>query len=79
MQSRFKEIEDVRGLGAMMAMELSHGAEAIVEEARRRGVLLLLAGKRDVIRILVPLVVSDAELDEGLAILAAATAQVFAK
>jgi 4-aminobutyrate aminotransferase/(S)-3-amino-2-methylpropionate transaminase len=79
MQSQFKEIEDVRGLGAMMAMELSRGAEAIVEEARRRGLLLLLAGQRDVIRILVPLVVSDAELDEGLAILGAATAQVFAQ
>jgi 4-aminobutyrate aminotransferase/(S)-3-amino-2-methylpropionate transaminase len=79
LQPQFKEIADVRGLGAMMAMELSLGAEAIVEEARRRGLLLLLAGERDVIRILVPLVVSDAELDEGMAILGAATAQVFAE
>jgi 4-aminobutyrate aminotransferase / (S)-3-amino-2-methylpropionate transaminase / 5-aminovalerate transaminase len=60
-------------------MELSRGAEAIVDEARRRGLLLLLAGERDVIRILVPLVVSDAELDEGLAILGAAAAKVFAE
>jgi 4-aminobutyrate aminotransferase/(S)-3-amino-2-methylpropionate transaminase len=78
MQARFKEIQDVRGLGAMMAMELSHGAEAIVEAARRRGLLLLLAGNRDVIRILVPLVVSDAELDEGFTILEAATAEAYA-
>ncbi len=78
MQSRFKEIEDVRGLGAMMAMELSRDAGAIVEAARARGLLLLLAGKRDVIRILVPLVVSDAELDEGLAILEAAAAEAYA-
>ena len=78
MQSQFKEIADVRGLGAMMAMELSHGAEAIVEEARRRGLLLLLAGERDVIRILVPLVVNDAELDEGLTVLEAAAAEAYA-
>lgn len=78
LQSQFEEIVDVRGLGAMMAMELSSGAEAIVEAARGRGLLLLLAGKRDVIRILVPLIVSDDELDEGLAILASATAEVCA-
>ena len=78
MQARFSEIRDVRGLGAMMAMELSNGAEAIVEAARGRGLLLLLAGNRDVIRILVPLVVSDAELDEGLTILEAAAAEAYA-
>jgi 4-aminobutyrate aminotransferase-like enzyme len=78
LQSQFEEIVDVRGLGAMMAMELSSGAEAIVEAARGRGLLLLLAGKRDVIRILVPLIVSDDELDEGLAILASAIAEVCA-
>lgn len=78
MQARFNEIQDVRGLGAMMAMELSRGAEAIVEAARRRGLLLLLAGNRDVIRILVPLVVSDAELDEGLTILEASAAEAYA-
>jgi 4-aminobutyrate aminotransferase/(S)-3-amino-2-methylpropionate transaminase len=78
MQTRFNAIQDVRGLGAMMAMELSHGTEAIVEAARRRGLLLLMAGNRDVIRILVPLVVSDAELDEGLTILEAAAAEAYA-
>lgn len=78
LKSRFEEIEEVRGLGAMMAMELSSGAEALVEAARRRGLLLLLAGKRDVVRILVPLVIGDDELDEGLETLDAAAAEVFA-
>jgi 4-aminobutyrate aminotransferase/(S)-3-amino-2-methylpropionate transaminase len=79
LQSQYAQIEDVRGLGAMMAMELSTGAPAILEAARRCGLLLLLAGNRDVIRILVPLVVTDDELDEGLAMLSAATAEVFSQ
>jgi 4-aminobutyrate aminotransferase/(S)-3-amino-2-methylpropionate transaminase len=77
LQSRFAQVEDVRGLGAMMAMELSSGAPEIVAAARRRGLLLLLAGERNVVRILVPLVVSDDELDEGLAILSASMEEVY--
>jgi 4-aminobutyrate aminotransferase/(S)-3-amino-2-methylpropionate transaminase len=69
LQSRFEQIEDVRGLGAMVAMELATGAEQIVDAARERGLLLLLAGKRNVVRILVPLVIDDADLDEALGIL----------
>ncbi len=69
LQSRFSGIEDVRGLGAMVAMELSCGAEAIVDAARERGLLLLLAGKRNVVRILVPLIIDDADLEEALRIL----------
>jgi 4-aminobutyrate aminotransferase/(S)-3-amino-2-methylpropionate transaminase len=74
LQARFPAIEDVRGLGPMQAMELTSGAERVVEEARERGLLLLLAGKRDVIRILVPFVIDDDELSEALEILAASTA-----
>ncbi len=76
LQARFAEIEDVRGLGAMVAMELSSGAPQIVETARERGLLLLLAGKRNVIRILVPLVIDDAELGEALEILTASVETV---
>ncbi|MGC1381013.1 MAG: aspartate aminotransferase family protein [Candidatus Baltobacteraceae bacterium] len=79
LQSAFPQVEEVRGLGAMMAMELASGAPAVAEAARERGLLLLLAGKRNVIRILVPLVVSDAELDEGFAILRAAMHDVFTR
>ncbi len=77
MQEEFPQIEDVRGLGAMVGMELSSDAGAVLGAARRRGLLLLLAGKRNVIRILVPLVVSDDELEEGLAILRASLKEVY--
>jgi 4-aminobutyrate aminotransferase/(S)-3-amino-2-methylpropionate transaminase len=76
-RDRFDAIGDVRGLGAMMAIELVHGREskdpapelasAVVEAATERGLLLLKSGiYSNCIRVLVPLVITDAELDEAL-------------
>ena len=76
-QARFDAIGDVRGLGAMLAIELVHDrdskepapdlATAIVKAAGERGLLLLKAGiYSNVIRVLVPLVIDDALLDEAL-------------
>jgi 4-aminobutyrate aminotransferase/(S)-3-amino-2-methylpropionate transaminase len=75
-------IAEVRGLGAMVAMELCKNGDphqpdaeltkAIAAEATRRGLILLTCGTYgNVVRILVPLTASDAILDEGLAIIAA--------
>jgi 4-aminobutyrate aminotransferase/(S)-3-amino-2-methylpropionate transaminase len=86
-QERFAQVGDVRGLGAMLAIELVHDrdsrapapelAEAVREEAFRNGLLLLGAGiYGNVIRVLVPLVVTDAELDEALAVWEGALADV---
>jgi 4-aminobutyrate aminotransferase/(S)-3-amino-2-methylpropionate transaminase len=74
-------IGDVRGLGAMVAIELfEHGDLArpaaaltrnVVAEAARRGLILLSCGTYgNVIRVLVPLTASDLLVDEGLSILA---------
>jgi 4-aminobutyrate aminotransferase / (S)-3-amino-2-methylpropionate transaminase / 5-aminovalerate transaminase len=76
-QQRYPEVGDVRGLGAMLAIELVRDpmtkepapelAGRVTEEAARRGVLLLKAGiSGNCIRVLCPLVISDAELEEGL-------------
>jgi 4-aminobutyrate aminotransferase / (S)-3-amino-2-methylpropionate transaminase / 5-aminovalerate transaminase len=68
-QERFPEIVDVRGLGGMLAIELDRPdvASKVVEEALSRGLLLLKAGVTgNAIRVLVPLVISDAELEEAL-------------
>ena len=78
-QERFAAIGDVRGLGAMLALEFvrdratkepdSELATAVVEAAAERGLLLLKAGiYSNCIRVLCPLVISDAELDEALAV-----------
>src|SRR5450830_1399270 len=74
-------IGDVRGLGAMVAIELFENGDKsrpdanltknVVAEAARRGLVLLSCGTYgNVIRILVPLTASDALIEEGLAILA---------
>jgi 4-aminobutyrate aminotransferase / (S)-3-amino-2-methylpropionate transaminase / 5-aminovalerate transaminase len=76
-QSRWSRIGDVRGLGAMLAIELVRDpatkepapelVEAVVDEALQRGLLLLKAGVHDnCIRVLCPLTTTDAELDDGL-------------
>jgi 4-aminobutyrate aminotransferase / (S)-3-amino-2-methylpropionate transaminase / 5-aminovalerate transaminase len=76
-QGRWDAIGDVRGLGAMLAIELVHDratkapapdlATRVVEAAAERGLLLLKSGiYSNCIRVLVPLVISDAELDEAL-------------
>ena len=74
-------IGDVRGLGAMVAIELFEEGDTarpdaaltrkVVAEAARRGLILLSCGTYgNVIRVLVPLTASDLLVDEGLALLA---------
>jgi 4-aminobutyrate aminotransferase / (S)-3-amino-2-methylpropionate transaminase / 5-aminovalerate transaminase len=76
-QERFDRIGDVRGLGAMLAIEFVKDrdtkepdaalATAVVEGAAERGLLLLKSGiYSNCIRVLCPLVLTDAELDEAL-------------
>jgi 4-aminobutyrate aminotransferase/(S)-3-amino-2-methylpropionate transaminase len=76
-QSRWPRIGDVRGLGAMLAIELVRDpatkepapelVEAVVGAALQRGLLLLKAGVNgNCIRVLCPLTTTDAELDDGL-------------
>jgi 4-aminobutyrate aminotransferase/(S)-3-amino-2-methylpropionate transaminase len=76
LQERYPQIGDVRGLGAMCAMELVKGpdktpdkdlAGKILVECNRRGVILMGAGLySNVIRVLSPLVITDEQLEEGL-------------
>jgi 4-aminobutyrate aminotransferase len=67
-------IVEVRGLGAMLAIELPPDVVApTVAAARERGLLLLSCGLYgEAIRLLPPLTLTDEELDEGLGTLEAA-------
>jgi 4-aminobutyrate aminotransferase/(S)-3-amino-2-methylpropionate transaminase len=76
-QERWPAIGDVRGLGSMLAIELVSDpvtckpakelARRVTDEAFRRGLLLITCGVYgNCIRVLVPLVISDPELDEAL-------------
>ena len=74
---------DIRGLGAMIAVEFVTDFETaapdaaftkrVIAHALQRGLLLLSCGMHgNALRIMVPLTASDAIIDEGLAILEAA-------
>jgi 4-aminobutyrate aminotransferase/(S)-3-amino-2-methylpropionate transaminase len=76
-QARWPSIGDVRGLGAMLAIELVHDpvtkepapdlVVAVIDAALQRGVILLKAGVHaNCIRVLCPLTIEDAVLDEAL-------------
>jgi 4-aminobutyrate aminotransferase/(S)-3-amino-2-methylpropionate transaminase len=86
-QERFGAIGDVRGLGAMLALELVADAvtrqaapelaSEVIDDAARRGLLLLKAGlESNCIRVLCPLTIEAAELEEGLAVWEEALAAV---
>jgi len=83
LQEHYPLIGDVRGLGGMAAIELvkdrstkepdSQAASDVLTAAHHRGLVLIKAGMYDnVVRILVPLCVTDEQLNKGLDILEAA-------
>ncbi len=72
--ARVPAVGEVRGLGPMLALELAEQtpalAQATVEAAFERGLVLLTCGTYgNVVRLHVPLVISDEELARGLDIL----------
>jgi 4-aminobutyrate aminotransferase/(S)-3-amino-2-methylpropionate transaminase len=86
-QQRWSIVGDVRGLGGMQAIELVKSQETktpAADETKRitqycyeHGLITITAGSySNVIRILVPLVASDDQMDEGLDVLEAALATV---
>ena len=89
MAERFPLIGDVRGLGAMMALELvsdrdkktpaPEQTKKLAAWCQEHGLILLSCGKYgNVIRTLMPLVITDGQLDEGLDILEKGLAAVSA-
>ena len=86
MKSKFSIIGDVRGRGAMQAIELvkpgttepnPDAVTAAVKYAQQKGVLILTAGTyANVIRLLPPLIINEDLLHEGLEILDEALASI---
>ncbi len=79
-QEEFDIIGDVRGLGAMVAMELvkdrktrapaADKAKALVSRCFEKGLIVLACGNYgNVIRTLMPLVIAEEELERGCAVL----------
>jgi len=87
LQVKYSAIGEVRGVGAMVAIELVKNrradqpdadlTKALVQAAARHGLIILSCGVySNVIRFLAPLTISDALLSEGLDLLDAALAEV---
>jgi 4-aminobutyrate aminotransferase/(S)-3-amino-2-methylpropionate transaminase len=87
-QKRWPMIGEVRGLGAMQALELVQSTdkrEPAAEETKQvtqycyeHGVITISAGSYgNVIRLLMPLVISDAQMDEALDVLEGALKTVY--
>ncbi|MGH7377853.1 MAG: aspartate aminotransferase family protein [Candidatus Methylomirabilales bacterium] len=68
LQARLPVIRALRGRGLLIGIEVAADAKAIVAKCMERGLLILTAGD-DVLRLVPPLILSEAEADEGLAIL----------
>jgi 4-aminobutyrate aminotransferase/(S)-3-amino-2-methylpropionate transaminase len=86
-QKKWSLVGDVRGLGGMCAIELVRNAETrepadsetkeIAKYCYERGLIMITAGTfNNVIRILVPLIVTDGQFNEGLDVIEAALASV---
>jgi 4-aminobutyrate aminotransferase/(S)-3-amino-2-methylpropionate transaminase len=89
-QSRFELIGEIRGLGAMRALELVKSRETrepapdetkrIAQYCYEHGLITITAGSYgNVIRLLVPLVITENQMDEGLDVLEEALASVSGK
>jgi predicted acetylornithine/succinylornithine family transaminase len=77
MQKKHPAIVDLRGAGLMWGLDLNVDAAAVHEAAIRHGVLVnRTAGT--VIRLLPPLIITEAELDRALGMLDAAFSEVLA-
>jgi 4-aminobutyrate aminotransferase/(S)-3-amino-2-methylpropionate transaminase len=90
LQQRNTSVGEVRGLGAMVAMELVKNRDphspdadltkALVQRAGKHGLVLLSCGiYGNVIRFLVPLTASDAIVNEGMDIMERSLEELQAK
>ncbi|MEY4000768.1 MAG: hypothetical protein RLZZ626_1123 [Actinomycetota bacterium] len=86
MQAKYDIIGDVRGRGAMIAIEFvesgtlnpnSAASDALIKHCHQNGVLVLNAGTyANVIRFLPPLAITDAQLNDALDVLEAGLAKL---
>jgi len=78
-RKKYKIVGEIRGLGAMLGLTLVKGSqrEPAADEAKKlaafcleRGLIILVCGTySNVVRVLVPFVITDAQLEKGLSIL----------
>jgi 4-aminobutyrate aminotransferase/(S)-3-amino-2-methylpropionate transaminase len=85
-RKKYKIVGEIRGLGAMLGLTLVKGdtREPAADEAKKlaafcleRGLIILVCGTySNVVRVLVPFVITDAQLEKGLSILEQGLAEI---
>ncbi|XP_062169591.1 acetylornithine aminotransferase, mitochondrial-like [Alnus glutinosa] len=62
-------VREIRGLGLIIGIELDVSANPLVDACRNAGLLVLTAGKGNVVRLVPPLIITEQELDHAAEIL----------
>lgn len=62
-------VKEVRGLGLIVGIELDVSASPLVDACRNSGLLILTAGKGNVVRLVPPLVITEKELEQAVEIM----------
>ncbi|KAL9083127.1 MAG: hypothetical protein Q9165_008657 [Trypethelium subeluteriae] len=79
LQKRYPEVvQEVRGKGLILGLQLSQDPAPVVTACRERGLLVITAGT-NTLRFVPPLVVSEEQIEEGMSILNEAIKVVFEK
>ena len=90
MMKKCPVIREVRGIGSMQAIEFikdaktwqpdTQACQKVIARALKNGVILAGAGlNRNVIRLLIPLVITEEQLNEGLDVIEEAVKSVLRK
>ncbi|KAJ0980782.1 hypothetical protein J5N97_009037 [Dioscorea zingiberensis] len=64
-----QHVKEVRGLGLIVGIELDVPASPLVDACREAGLLILTAGKGNVVRLVPPLIISEQELEQAAEVL----------
>ncbi|CAA7019992.1 unnamed protein product [Microthlaspi erraticum] len=62
-------VKEVRGEGLIIGVELDVPASSLVDACRESGLLILTAGKGNVVRIVPPLIISEEEIERAVEII----------
>jgi acetylornithine aminotransferase len=69
-------VTEVRGRGLILGLQLTSDSTPVITAARERGLLIISAGT-NTLRFVPPLIISEEEIDKGMAILEEAMSVVF--
>ena len=69
-------MKEVRGAGLLCGIQLDQPAGPVVNAAREMGLLVIIAGNGDVVRLAPPLIVSEQVVDRCVEVLAQAISRL---